>query len=113
MLSAAKLTQAGDVLGVQMTDENSENINFVVAENGIFVVGSSNYIPYRDISNIDTNYEKKGRLDAIGILKDDGSSFDLEVKSGDGKLRDAFAVSAFLGAVRARLKDAIPAYRPG
>ena len=112
-LAAANLAQAGDVLGVQTTEEDSDEINFVVAENGIFVAGPGRYVPYREISGLDERYDDKQDFNAIGVRTDDGSSFDLDVKSGHGKLRDAFAVSSFLGAVRSRLRDPIPAYRPG
>jgi hypothetical protein len=111
-LAAANLAQAGDVLGVQTTEENSDEINFVVTENGIFVVGPGRYVSYREISGLDERYDDKQDFNAIGLRTDDGSSFDLDVKSGHGKLRDAFAVSSFLGAVQSRLRDPIPAYRP-
>ena len=112
-LGAANVTQAGDVLGVQTIDEHSDEISFVVTENGLFVVEEGRYVPYKEISGLDERYEDKQDFTVIGVRTDDGSSFDLDVKSGHGKLRDAFAVSSFLGAVRSRLRDPIPAYRPG
>lgn len=82
-----------------------------MTENGIFIVGSGRYISYREISRLDERYNDKQDFNAIGLRTDGGSSFDLDVKSGHGKLRDAFAVSSFLGAVRSRLRDPIPACR--
>jgi hypothetical protein len=59
-----------------------------------------------------SDYQDKQDFRAINLDLDDGSRVRLKVESGHGKLRDAFAVSSFLGHLLRRLKQDHPAYQP-
>ncbi|MGY3582031.1 hypothetical protein ACVIGB_001046 [Bradyrhizobium sp. USDA 4341] len=88
LMKAPQATEIGAVLGVQTIAEDSDEIAFIVGESGL-----------QDFRAIDLDL-------------DDGSSVRLKVESGHGKLRDAFAVSSFLGHLLQRLKQGHPAYQP-
>jgi ABC-type microcin C transport system duplicated ATPase subunit YejF len=83
-----------------------------VTENGILLLDAVRYIPYDRISRTHSHYQDKQDFRGIDLELDDGSTVHLSVESGHGKLRDAFAVSSFLGHMLRRLKQAHTAYRP-
>ncbi len=112
LAAAAQASIAGVVLGVQTVDEHLDEIAFVVAENGILLRDAARYIPYDRISRTNSHYQEKQDFRGIDLELDDGSTVDLKVESGYGKVRDAFAVSSFLGHLLRRLTQAHAAYRP-
>lgn len=102
---------AGEVLGVQTVDEHSDEVSFVVAENGLLINEGGHFVPYQSISSVRTEYENKQDFRGMDLELDDGSTIWLKVESGHGNVRDAFAVSSFLGNLLLRLRQAHPAYR--
>jgi hypothetical protein len=111
LASTAQASDAGVVLGVQTVDEHSDEIAFVVTENGILLRDAVRYIPYDRISRTHSDYQDKQDFREIDLELDDGSRVHLKVESGHGKLRDAFAVASFLGHLLRRLKQSHAAYR--
>jgi len=112
LIGAAQAADAGAVLGVQTTKEDSDEIAFVVGSDGLFVVNASRYIPYAAIVATRSEYEDKQDFREIELELDDGSKVSLNVESGHGKLRDAYAISSFLGHLLRRLKHDHRAYQP-
>jgi hypothetical protein len=112
LAAAAQASNAGVVLGVQTVDEHSDEIAFVVTENGILLRDAIRYIPYDRISRTRAHYQDKQDFRGMDLELDDGSMIHLKVESGHGKLRDAFAVSSFLGHLLRRLRQTHAAYRP-
>jgi hypothetical protein len=110
-LFATAGVSAGTVLGVQTVAEDSDAIAFVVGENGLFLADTSKYVPYSSIARPQSDYQDKQDFRGIDLELDDGSTVRLKVESGHGKLRDAFAVSSFLGHLLRRLKQSHPAYQ--
>jgi len=81
---------------------------FVVCENGLFLADTSKYAPYSSIARPQFDYQDKQDFRGIDLNLDDGSRVWLKVEGGHGKLRDAFAVSAFLRHLLRRLKQSHP-----
>ena len=111
LFATAGVSDAGTVLGVQTVAEDSDAIAFVVGENGLFLADTSKYVPYSSIARPQSDYQDKQDFRGIDLELDDGSTVRLKVESGHGKLRDAFAVSSFLGHLLRRLKQSHPAYQ--
>jgi hypothetical protein len=107
----AQATGIGTVLGVQTIAEDSDEIAFIVGEDGLFLADIARSVPYSSIVGTRAEYQDKQDFRAIDLDLDDGSSVRLKVESGHGKLRDAFAVSSFLGHLLQRLKQDHPAYQ--
>lgn len=105
------VSDAGDVLGAQTMAEGSDEIAFVVAENGLFLAEANRYVPYASITATRSDYQDKQDFRSIDLDLEDGTTVQLKVESGHGKLRDAFAVSSFLGNLLRRLKQSHPAYQ--
>jgi hypothetical protein len=112
LVEASGTADIGAVLGVQTVAEDSDEIAFVVSANGLFVADVARYVPYSSIVGTHSDYQDKQDFRAIDLDLDDGSRVRLKVESGHGKLRDAFAVSSFLGHLLRRLKQDHPAYQP-
>jgi hypothetical protein len=112
LLATAGVGDAGETLGVQTVAEDSDEIAFVVGENGIFVVDANRFFPYGAIAGVRSDYKDKQDFQAIDLDLEGGTTVRLRVESGHGKLRDAFAVSSFLGHLLRRLKQDHPAYQP-
>ena len=112
LLAAAGIGDAGETLGIQTIAEDSEEIAFVVTENGLFVADANRFVPYASVAGVRSDYEDKQDFRAIDLDLEDGTVVRLNVESGHGKLRDAFAASAFLGHLLRRLKQSHPAYQP-
>ena len=55
----ARASDAGTVLGVQTVDRHSDEIAFVVTENGILLRDAARYIPYDRISRTHSRYQDK------------------------------------------------------
>jgi hypothetical protein len=112
LMKAAQATGVGAVLGVQTTAEESNEIAFIVGENGLFLADIARSVPYSSIVETNSEYQDKQDFRAIDLDLNDGSRVRLKVESGHGKLRDAFAVSSFLGHLLRRLNQDHPAYQP-
>ncbi|MDI4238927.1 hypothetical protein OZ411_39735 [Bradyrhizobium sp. Arg237L] len=111
-LLTANATGIGAALGVQTIAEDSDEIAFIVGENGLFLADIARGVSYSSIVGTRAEYQDKQEFRAIDLDLDDGSSVKLKVESGHGKLRDAFAVSSFLRHLLQRLKQDHPAYQP-
>jgi hypothetical protein len=112
MIAAAGATDdAGSVVGVQKTYEDAEDINFVLTERGLFLAGTRRFYPFLGMRSQEPHIEDKMMFRHITVEMEDGSSFDIDVDSGRGKFRDAYAVSKFLESARTRIRQTHPAYR--
>jgi hypothetical protein len=105
------MDEVGPVIGVQKTYEDAEDINFVLTEGGLFLAATGSFYPFLGMRSQEARIEDKTTFRHIAVEMEDGSSFELDVDSGRGKFRDAYAVSKFLESVRARIRQTHPAYR--
>ena len=112
LMTADQATAVGAVLGVQTIAEDSDEIAFIIGETGLFLADIARGVPYASIVGTNSEYQDKQDFRAIDLDLNDGSRVRLKVESGRGKLRDAFAVSSFLGHLLRRLKQDHPAYQP-
>ena len=110
--AAGAADEAGEVVGVQTTYENTEDINFVLTERGLFVATLGRFYRFLEMRKQESHITDKLTFRRITVEMQDGSSFELDVDSGRGKFRDAYAVSKFLSSVRTRIRQTHPAYRP-
>jgi hypothetical protein len=113
LIAAASATdEAGPVVGVQKTSEDAEAINFVVTERGLLLAAAGRFYPFAAMKSQESHIEDKLTFRRITVEMEGGGSFELDVDSGRGKFRDAYAVSKFLSNVRARIRQTHAAYRP-
>jgi hypothetical protein len=109
--AAGARDDAGSVVGVQKTYEDAEDINFVLTERGLFLASTGSFYPFLGMRSVQSHIEDKLTFRRITVEMENGSSFDIDVDSGRGKFRDAYAVSKFLESARARIRQTHPAYR--